>query len=53
MAGLLIQGGGVVAKLNAAGVPWLPTVNPAGQPIGCSPQNIAVTPMFAAPVQLV
>ena len=50
--GLSCQAGGVVTKLTAAGIPWLPNVAPPNQPIGCSPQDLADMPMFSPPVQL-
>jgi hypothetical protein len=52
LVGLLIQAGGVAPKLTAAGIAWLAAVNPPGQPIGCSPQDIVNVEMFRTPVQL-
>jgi hypothetical protein len=51
MAAFLIQYGLVVPKLTAAGIPWLPHQH--GQPIGCSPQDLANTPAWATPIQLI
>lgn len=52
-AGLLLQAGGVDARAKAAGVPWLPKVEPvAGQPIGCAPEDLVEMPLYAAPVTL-
>jgi len=52
MAGLLIQGGGVVPKLTSAGIPWLPNVHPPGQPITDAPADIGLMPMFQPAIQL-
>jgi hypothetical protein len=52
MVGLLLQGGGVESKAASAGVPWFPSIVPAGQPIGCSPQDVVNMPLFLPPVQL-
>lgn len=51
-AGLLCQAGGVDEHCKAAGVAWLPKVRPAGQPIGCSPEDLWELPIFGAPVTL-
>jgi hypothetical protein len=46
-AALLMQTGGVDAKAMAAGIPWLPKVQPiAGQAIGCSPQDLRDMPIW-------
>lgn len=47
------QGGGVDAKVKAAGFPWLPDVLPvAGQPIGCAPADIDKQPTWAQEIQI-
>jgi hypothetical protein len=51
-AALLIEAGGVVAKLAAAGIAWMPNVAPPGQPIGNGPVDLGLTPMFLPAVQL-
>ena len=53
MAGLLLQGGGVPDKCKALGVPWLPNVNPPGQPIGDSPADVGNMPIYYGAIQLV
>lgn len=50
MAGTLMVYGGVPAKMAAAGIPFLP--NQHGQPIGCSPQDLANMPIWQPPVTL-
>lgn len=52
-AGLLMQGGGVNSKAVARGIPWLPAAVPiAGQPIGCSPQDLEEMPIWATPIPI-
>jgi hypothetical protein len=46
-----MQAGGVDAKAKAAGIAWLPKVEPvAGQPIGCAPQDLLDMPIWQAAV---
>jgi hypothetical protein len=52
MAGLLMQGGNVPALMAAAQIPWLPNVRPPGQPIGDSPQDLGMLPIYLPTVQL-
>jgi hypothetical protein len=52
MVGLMLQAGGVPAKLAAGNIPWMPSVVPPGQVIGCSPADVGDIPMFEEPIQL-
>lgn len=46
-AGLLMQAGGVDREAEAAGLLWLPNVEPvAGQPIGCGPVDLRDMPLW-------
>lgn len=52
-AALLLQAGHMDAKAKAAGVAWLPTVEPvAGQAIGAAPEDLWEMPLWAEPITL-